>query len=141
MQGGRGKHRIKEQFHGWSYAVDNVHMLKEAAQSLSAEAGQLDSEQDIEIVLLAAASAIQRLVAERNTLRKRTAEQERELTHFRRQSTLIHDSYRNLTTEFVRQFQLVDSAVSSLVDEPTAPVGGDASEQDVPRQANNNSAD
>lgn len=126
---------------GQCSAVDNVHMLKEAAQSLSAEAGQLDSEQDIEIVLLAAASAIQRLVAERNTLRKRTAEQERELTHFRRQGTLIHDSYRNLTTEFVKQFQLVDSAVSSLVDEPTAPVGGDASEQDVPRQANNNSAD
>jgi len=109
--------------------MDNIHMLWEAAPSPSAEAGQLESEQDIEIVLLAAAGAIQGLIAERNALRKRTAEQERELTHFRRQSNLIHDTYRNLTMEFVKQFQLVDSAVSNLVGEPTERAGAATPEQ------------
>jgi len=116
--------------------MDNIHMLREAVQSPSSEAGQFGSEQDIEIVLLAAAAAIQRLVAERNALRKRTAEQECELTHFRRQSTLIHDSYRNLTTEFVKQFHLVDSAVSNLVGEPAEQADADTPEQDLAEQAN-----
>jgi hypothetical protein len=116
--------------------MDNIHMLWGAMQSPSPEAGPIESEQDIEIVLLAAAGAIQRLVAERNALRTRTAEQERELTHFRRQSTLIHDSYRNLTTEFVKQFHLVDSAVSNLVGEPIEQADADTPEREIAEQTN-----
>jgi hypothetical protein len=116
--------------------MDNIHLLMEAAQSPSAEVGQHDSEQDIESVLLAAAGAIQRLIAERNALRKRASTQERELTHFRRQSNLIHDSYRNLTSEFVKQFQLVDSVVSNLVGEPTDQAGADTPEQAIADQLN-----
>lgn len=34
---------------------------------------------------------------------------------------MLHDSYRKLTTEFVTQFQLIDSAVSNFVREPGKP--------------------
>ena len=96
-------------------------VMGEAAGKSSAQFGHEGSEQDIELVLLASAGAIQRLIAERNALRTRAENQERELTHLRRHVALIHDSYRRLTTEFVTQFQLIDSAVSNFVREPGKP--------------------
>jgi hypothetical protein len=103
--------------------MDIIGVINEAAEEPSTQTGQLASDQDIELLLLASAGAIQRLVAERNALRSRADAQERELTRLRRHATLIPDSYRRLTTEFITQFQLIDSAVSNVVGEPTEPPG------------------
>jgi predicted nuclease with TOPRIM domain len=102
--------------------------MSEAAEKL-VQIGQLDSDPDIELVLLASANAIQRLVAERNALRSRVDNLERELTRLRDQSTLLHDCYRRLTTEFVTQFQLIDSAIGDLFREPIESAGARLSEQ------------
>ena len=110
--------------------MDLIGVMNEAAEEPSTQIGQLDAERDIELVLLASAGAIQRLVAERNALRSRADAQERELTRLRRHVTLFHDSYRRLTTEFVTQFQLIDSAVSNFVGEPTEPAGTRLAEQE-----------
>ena len=96
-------------------------VMGEAAGKSGAETGQHGSKQELELVLLASAGAIQRLIAERNALRSRVDAQERELTLLRRHVALIHDSYRRLTTEFMTQFQLIDSAVSNFVREPGKP--------------------
>ena len=101
--------------------MDIIGVMNEAAEEPSTQTGQLDAERDIELVLLASAGAIQRLVAERNALRSRADAQERELTRLRHHVTLIHDSYRRLTTEYVTQFQLIDSVVSNFVRESPEP--------------------
>jgi hypothetical protein len=113
--------------------VKTIGRLGQSAENRDVEIGQPDPNQlapdtDVEILLLAVAGAIQRLVAERNTLRSRAAAQELELT-FRRQSTLIHESYRRLTSEFVTQFQLIDNAVSDFAREPTEPARAGPVEQ------------
>ena len=79
--------------------------------------GPLASDED-EHVALAAATAIQRLIADRKALRNHAAAQERELTRLHRHIALIRDSYRRLTCEFVTQLQHVDNAVSSVIQEP-----------------------
>jgi len=89
--------------------------MSDAAQSPNA---QQSSDQD-ERLALAAAAAIQRLIAERNVLRSQAATQERELARLRRNLTLIRDSYRRLTSEFVTQLQHVDSVVGNVIEEPT----------------------
>ena len=113
-----------------SAAMDIAGVDSEAAGKSGAEFRQHGSEQDIELVLLASAGAIQRLIAERNTLRSRVEAQERELTRLQRHVTLIHDSYRRLTSEFVTQFQLIESAVSNFVRDPGKPTVTLAEEQD-----------
>ena len=113
-----------------SAAMDIAGIDGEAAGKSGAEFRQHGSEQDIELVLLASAGAIQRLIAERNTLRSRVEAQERELTRLQRHVTLIHDSYRRLTSEFVTQFQLIESAVSNFVRDPGKPNVTLAEEQD-----------
>jgi phage shock protein A len=70
---------------------------------------QLDAIQDVERLLLEAANAIQRLIAERDALRRRVDTLESELARLRERTTLVHDSYRRLATEFVTQLQLLDS--------------------------------
>jgi len=96
-------------------------MMGEAAEKSGAETGHQGPEREIERILLASAGAIQRLIAERNALRNRAEAQERELAQLRRNVTLIHDSYRRLTTEFMNQFQLIDSAVRNFMREPGKP--------------------
>jgi hypothetical protein len=96
--------------------------MSDAAQKPNAQIGQLDSDQD-ERLVLAAVAAIQRLVVERNAFRSQAAAQERELTRLRRHFAVIRDSYRRLTSEFVTQLQLLDSAVGSVVQEPAGPAG------------------
>ena len=88
------------------------------AENPRAQIDQLDSDQD-ERLALAAAAAINRLIAERNALRTRVASQEQELRRLRRHFTLIRDSYRRLTSEFVTQLQHIDNAVGNVVQEPT----------------------
>lgn len=102
-------------------AMDIAGVDSEAAGKSSAEYRQHGSDQDIELVLLASAGAIQRLIAERNALRNRVEAQEGELTRLQRHVALIHDSYRRLTSEFVTQFQLIDNAVSNFVRDPGKP--------------------
>jgi len=103
--------------------------MSDAAEKPGAQFGQWDSNQDIELLLLASAGAIQRIIAERNALRSRAQAQERELRRLRHQVSLIHDSYRRLTTEYMTQFQLIDSAVSNFVRDPTEPEGTRLGEQ------------
>ena len=96
--------------------MDTIGVMNEAAEEPRAQI--LDSDQDIELLLLAQAGAIQRLVVERNALRSRANAQERELTSLQRHVNLMQDSYRKLTTEFVTQFQIIDRAVSNFVEPP-----------------------
>jgi hypothetical protein len=111
-------------------AVDNVTMLNGLAPNGCSEATHQESDREVEIVILAQARAIQQLIRERDALLKRTVMLEGELTDFRRQNSLIHDSYR-LTTEFVRHFQLFESAVGNLI---TAAATGthEAAEEGMP---------
>jgi len=102
-------------------AIELAGIAHKTAERSGEQTGQQDPEQDIELVLLASAGAIQRLIAERNELRSRAETQQSELTRLRRHVTLVHDSYRRLTTEFVSQFQLIDNAVSNFVSEPDRP--------------------
>ena len=88
------------------------------AENPRAQIDQLDFDQD-ERLALAAAAAINRLIVERNALRTRVASQEQELRRLRRHFTLIRDSYRRLTSEFVTQLQHIDNAVGNVVQEPT----------------------
>lgn len=76
------------------------------------------SEQDIEL-LLASANAIQRLIDERNALRSRVDTLERELSRLGQQTRAVVSNYRRLATEYVSQFQLIDSEVRNLFPEPT----------------------
>ena len=91
--------------------------MSEASET-PAQIDRLDSIQDVERLLLGAAKAIQRLVAERDALRSRVDTLERELARLHHRTTLIHDSYRRLATEFVAQVQLLDSEVNNLSREP-----------------------
>jgi hypothetical protein len=79
---------------------------------------QLDTAQDVELLLIQIANAIQRFISERNALRSRVENLERELTRMREQTTLIHDGYKRLSTEFVTQLQFLDSEVGNLFREP-----------------------
>jgi hypothetical protein len=99
--------------------MDVTHQILNEAEATEPSSAGIDR---IACSLLVAAGAVQRLVAERNALRNRVAAQELELARFRRHSSLIHDSYRKLTTEFVSQFQLIDNAACNFVQgEPLAP--------------------
>jgi hypothetical protein len=91
--------------------------MSDAARSPEAKIGSLESIQEVELMLLSGANAIQRLISERNALRSRADAQERELTRLRHHVTLIHDSYRRLTSEYVTQFQLLERAVGNFVRE------------------------
>jgi predicted RNase H-like nuclease (RuvC/YqgF family) len=91
--------------------------MSEASET-PAEIDRLDSIQDIERLLLDAAKAVQRIMAERDALRSRVDIMERELARLRHQTALIHDSYRRLATEFVTQVQLLDREVNNLAREP-----------------------
>jgi len=92
---------------------------------------QPESVQDIVRLLLSSASAIQRLVDERDALRSRVDTLERELTFLRHQTTSVLDSYRRLTTEFVNQFELIDSTISNLFGRPPQSAKVSRAEQSV----------
>jgi chromosome segregation ATPase len=104
-----------------------------------AQIDRLDSIQDVERLLLEAANAIQRLMAERDALRHRVDALESELAHLRERTTLIHGSYRRLATEFNTQLQLLDSEVNNLFREPTQSPGGRPAEQQGAEAATSNS--
>jgi predicted nuclease with TOPRIM domain len=91
--------------------------------------GQLDSIKDVERLLLDAANAIQRLISERDTLRQRVDVLESELARLRERTSLVHDSYRRLATEFNTQLQLLDNGISDLFREPTQSSGARPEQQ------------
>jgi phage shock protein A len=101
---------------------------------------QLDAIQDVERLLLEAANAIQRLIAERDALRRRVDTLESELARLRERTTLVHDSYRRLATEFVTQLQLLDSGGSDLLREPIQSTGVRPAEQQTAEAATSNSS-
>ncbi len=90
-------------------------MTSETAEGAQRQGGGHGAEREIERLLLDAAGALQRLVAERDALKARVEVQARELDRLQQHVTLFHDSYRRLTSEFIAQSQLIDSAVSSIV--------------------------
>jgi hypothetical protein len=90
-------------------------MIGEAAGVGEARIGEHSAEREVERLLLDAAGALQRLVAERDALKVRVEAQERELARLQEHVALFHDSYRRLTSEFIAQSQLIDSAVSRFV--------------------------
>jgi hypothetical protein len=102
-------------------------MTSEAVEGAQRQGGGHGAEREIERLLLDAAGALQRLVAERDALKARVEAQERELDRLQQHVTLFHDSYRRLTSEFIAQSQLIDGAVSSFV--------GAKSGQNEPRKA------
>jgi len=76
------------------------------------ETEQLDSIQDIERLLLQASTAIQRLISERDGLRRKVEVLENEAARLRQHTTVVH----RLATEFVTQLRLLDTGVG----EPTS---------------------
>jgi hypothetical protein len=77
--------------------------MSDAATAPDNQIGQLHADRDIERLALAAADALQRLVAERHAFRSHAGAQERELMRLRatdeelrRQITLIRESYMRL---------------------------------------------
>jgi len=103
-----------------------------------AQLQQLDTAQDVELLLIQIANAIQRFISERNALRTRVENLEQELTRMRQQTTLIHEGYKRLSTEFVTQLQFLDSEVGNLFREPpgsNTPLG----EQQFSHEATSNS--
>jgi hypothetical protein len=100
---------------------------------------QLDTAQDVELLLIQIANAIQRFISERNALRNRVENLERELTRMRQQTTLIHDGYKRLSTEFVTQLQFLDSEVGNLFREPPGSMDTRPGEQQFAHQATSSS--
>jgi hypothetical protein len=96
-------------------AWNAIRMIGEAAGAGEVRTGEHSAEREVERLLLDAAGALQRLVAERDALKVRVEAQERELTRLQEHVALFHDSYRRLTSEFIAQSQLIDSAVSRFV--------------------------
>lgn len=74
---------------------------------------QSDPDQDVRLALSAVA-AIQRLIDERNKLRDQIAAQNHELSRLRHNLSVIRETYRRLTCEFVRQLQHIDSAIGDI---------------------------
>jgi uncharacterized coiled-coil protein SlyX len=96
--------------------------MSDASAKPESQIGQTSSDQDNELLILAAADALKKLVQDRRTLRETVAAQERELARLRasnvelwRHVALIRDSYRRLVTEFVIQLKSIDSAVGATM--------------------------
>lgn len=104
--------------------------MSDASEKLNYDTDLAEDER----LALAAANAIQRLIAERNALRDQAADQKRELLRVYRQVALIRDSYRRLTLEFVTQLQHIDSVVAGVFPDFSGPAGttysGDKSAED-----------
>jgi len=63
---------------------------------------------------LAAADAIQRLVADRKALRSRLSARDAELARLRQHVVLLRDNYRRLASELVSQLEIVDRIDSEV---------------------------
>jgi hypothetical protein len=105
-----------------------------------AQLQQLDTAQDVELLLIQIANAIQRFISERNALRTQVENLERELTRMRQQTTLIHEGYKRLSTEFVTQLQFLDSEVGNLFREPRGSTDTQLGEQQFSPEATSKSS-
>jgi hypothetical protein len=85
------------------------------------EKNEFDSMHDVERLLLKASTAIQRLISERDGLRRNVETLESETASLRQRLVLVQDSYRRLATEFVTQLRLLDNGVGELIGEPAQP--------------------
>jgi hypothetical protein len=90
--------------------------LDPTVQDYGPEIAPAELDEYTERLVLAAAGAIQRAFRERRALRGRVEAQEKELTRLQAHVSLIHDSYRRLTSEFVTQFQLMEDTVQRFVE-------------------------
>ena len=106
--------------------IDQLNSVQDAERfsvksEASGKAAQIE-QQDVERLILDAAGAARRLVAERDALRSRVDTLECEVILLRQRNTLIH-SYRRLTTEFIAKVQLLDSEFRDSFREPTESEG------------------
>ena len=85
------------------------------------ETDQVNPIQDIERLLLQASTAIQRLISERDGLRRRVQTLENEVTSLEQRMKLMQDGYRRLATEFASQMRLLDNGVGELFGETIQP--------------------
>ena len=103
--------------------------MTEALQSVRSNAAA--SDEDLERTALAGATAIQQLISDRDHLRNLTNAQQRELVglrarndDFRRRLLMVRQSYLELATEMLGQFERFDGALSEALgdqkqDKPT----------------------
>ena len=85
--------------------------MSNVAEKLGDQTNRQVTDSDIESWALRAVGAIERFIAERNTLRERVRAQDRELSLLREHVSLMRNSYRRLASEFVTQLEIVDNLV------------------------------
>jgi len=74
----------------------------------NAELNQLSSDDEVDKLALAAVDAINRLIAERHSLRSELVAKESEVKRVHKRFILVRDSYRKLANELVAQLQLFE---------------------------------
>ena len=101
-----------------------------ARASLKAQPGQSLSDHALEEAALAGTAAMQRIIAERDSLRSRATARERELSTLRdtnagfcRDIALIRDDYVKLATEFLTQLEHIDCTIRQAIEKGHAANG------------------
>jgi hypothetical protein len=101
-----------------------------ASANLKAQPGQSLSDRALEEAALAGTAAMQRIIAERDSLRSRATARERELSTLRdtnagfcRDIALIRDDYVKLATEFLTQLEHIDCTIREAIEKGHAANG------------------
>jgi hypothetical protein len=106
---------------------------------------QFGTDHEIESAAVAGAAAVQRLIADRNSLRNRLAAQERELMasratqeDLRRRLGMLHQRYLELARKIVSQMEQFDGSIREALRERPDGNTEDAANIPDPRQFDNN---
>ena len=106
---------------------------------------QFETDHEIESAAVAGAAAVQRLIADRNSLRNRLAAQERELMasrakqeDLRRRLGMLHQRYLELARKIVSQMEQFDGSMREALRERPDGNTEDAANIPGPRQFDNN---
>jgi hypothetical protein len=105
----------------------------------------IETDHEIESAAVAGAAAVQRLIADRNSLRKRLAAQERDLIasratqeDLRRRLGMLHQRYLELARKIVSQMEQFDGSMREALQERPDGNTEDAANIPGPRQFDNN---
>lgn len=106
---------------------------------------QVEIDHEIESAAVAGAAAVQRLIADRNSLRNRLAAQERDLMASRamqedlgRRLAMLHQRYLELARKIVSQMEQFDGSMREALRERSDGNTEDAASIPGPRQFDNN---
>lgn len=106
---------------------------------------QVEADHEIESAAVAGAAAVQRLIADRNSLRKRLAAQERDLMasratqeDLRRRLVMLHQRYLELARKIVSQMEQFDGSMREALQERPEENTENAANIPGPRQFDNN---